>query len=145
MDKELPDNFDPYASGADRAPQPFRGVNDHGNRPQENDDYDSPDNGFFPDSHEVLPVKDARVTLLLQWCGGVAASLVTVGIVWIASISVSTARKVDVLLDRPQPIPVYQYETDMRVLKDDVAATKLRITSIENRQLESIRVGRINE
>lgn len=76
--------------------------------------------------------------MLLQWGGGIAASLVTVGIVWIASISVSTARKVDVLLDRPQPIPVYQYETDMRVLKDDVSATKQRITAIENRQLEGL-------
>lgn len=71
---------------------------------------------------------DARFTSFLNWVFGIAATLVTLGIVWIANVSVSTAGKVDRLLDRPPSVPVQQYESDMQQLKD-------RVRAIEQRQV----------
>jgi hypothetical protein len=84
---------------------------------------------------------DARFSVFFQWVCGVAASLVTIGIVWVAGISVSTARKVDVLLDRPEPVPRWQYENDARQIKDDLNDTQKRLTAVEQRQLDAIGRG----
>lgn len=69
---------------------------------------------------------------------GIFASLITVGIVWITSISVSTARKVDVLVERPAPVPLSQYTSDMIQLKEQLAATNTRVKAIEDRQVSTI-------
>lgn len=70
---------------------------------------------------------DARFTSFLNWVFGIAATLVTLGIVWIANISVSTAGKVDRLLDRPPSVPAQQYEKDMEQLKERVKAIEERV------------------
>lgn len=84
---------------------------------------------------------DARFSIFFQWVCGVAASLVTIGIVWVANISVSTARKVDVLIDRPESVSRWQYESDIRQIKDDLNDTKGRVTAVERRQIEAIQRG----
>lgn len=81
---------------------------------------------------------DARFSVFFQWVCGVAASLVTIGIVWVANISVSTARKVDVLIDRPESVPRWQYESDVKQIKDDLNDTKSRVNAVETRQIEAI-------
>ncbi len=81
---------------------------------------------------------DARFSIFFQWVCGVTASLVTIGIVWMASISVSTARKVDVLIDRPESVPRWQYENDVRQIKEDLNDTKRRVTAVEERQIRTI-------
>lgn len=83
-------------------------------------------------------MNDARFSVFFQWVCGVAASLVTIGIVWVANISVSTARKVDVLIDRPESVPRSQYESDVRQIKDDLNDTRNRVTAVETRQIEAI-------
>ena len=88
-------------------------------------------------------MNDTRFSIFFQWVCGVAASLVTIGIVWVAGISVSTARKVDVLLDRPEPVPRSQYEPDIRQIKEDLKETKGRVTAVERRQIEGIARGRL--
>ncbi len=88
-------------------------------------------------------MNDNRFSIFFQWVCGVAASLVTISIVWVAGISVSTARKVDVLLDRPEPVPRWQYENDMRQIKEDLNDTKSRVTAVERRQIEGIVRGRM--
>lgn len=84
---------------------------------------------------------DTRFSIFFQWVCGVAASLVTMGIVWMASISVSTARKVDVLIDRPEPVPRWQYESDVRQIKEDLKDTQSRVTAVETLQKEGINRG----
>lgn len=71
--------------------------------------------------------------------------LFATGLAGIVNISLSTARKVDVLIDRPIPVPLSQYESDMRQLKSEIStikeegtATKERVKAIENRQVESL-------
>lgn len=77
---------------------------------------------------------------MLKAAAGIAATIVaalcTTGIVWIASISVSTASKVDVLLSRPEPVPLRQYDQDMLHLNGEMSETKRRVTAIEQRQLD---------
>ena len=55
---------------------------------------------LFP--HLGLPVmpEDKRLTVLLQVLYGVIATLGTGGIMWLAGMSVSTARKVDVITEK---------------------------------------------
>lgn len=86
-------------------------------------------------------MKESQFSVFFQWICGIAASLVTVGIVWMASISVSTARKVDVLIDRPESVPRWQYENDVRQIKEDLNDTKSRVTAVEQRQIEGIARG----
>ena len=76
---------------------------------------------------------------------GIVAFLFGSGIVGLTNISISTARKVDVLIDRPIPVPLSQYESDMRQLKAEISTikeegttTKDRIKAIESRQVESL-------
>jgi hypothetical protein len=84
---------------------------------------------------------DTRFSFFLKCLFGVATSLITIGIVWITGISVSTARKVDVLLDRPEPVPRWQYENDARQIKEDLNDTQRRVTAVEQRQLDAIARG----
>lgn len=134
MDKPLPDDFDPYS-----AKKPAQRVRYHSHQPQGGGDDESLDDRLSP-NHES-PMTDARFSIFFQWVCGVAASLVTIGIVWVAGISVSTARKVDVLLDRPESVPRWQYENDARQIKDDLNDTKKRVTAVEMRQIEGITRG----
>jgi hypothetical protein len=136
MDKQLPPDFDPYGS----AKNPPHNARDPGQQPQEGGDDDPPEHGLSP-NHGSPPMTDSRFSFFLQWFFGIAASLVTVGIVWVAGISVSTARKVDVLLDRPESVPRWQYENDARQIKEDLNDTQRRVTAVEQRQLDAIARG----
>jgi hypothetical protein len=87
----------------------------------------------------------AEPSFFVKVAVGIFASLITTGFVWITGISVSTARKVDVLVERPAPVPLSQYESDMRQIKDQIATTNSRVSAIETRQVETInkyRTGR---
>lgn len=127
-DKPLPDDFDPHSVRAKPSPGGSGGVDDDRQGAQEGGDEQSLEDGFF-ENHERIPVTtDARFTSFLNWVFGIAATLVTLGIVWIANVSVSTAAKVDRLLDRPPSVPAQQYENEMKQLKD-------RVQAIEQRQL----------
>lgn len=136
MDKQLPGDFDPYRL----IKKPANSIRNQREQPKDSCDDDSTDDGFSPD-HESPPMTDNRFSIFFQWVCGVAASLVTVGIVWVASISVSTARKVDVLLDRPEPVPRWQYENDARQIKEDLNDTQRRVTAVEQRQLDALGRG----
>jgi hypothetical protein len=136
MDKPLPDDFDPYGL----AEKPAKRVRNKGHEPQNGGNQDPSEDGLSP-NHESPPMTDARFSIFFQWVCGVAASLVTCGIVWVASISVSTARKVDVLLDRPEPVPRWQYENDAKQIKEDLNDTKHRVSAVEQRQLDAIGRG----
>lgn len=138
MDTQLPDDFDPYGLSKKSSKR----VRNPSQKPKASGDDDPADDGFFP-YHDAPPMTDNRFSIFFQWVCGVAASLVTIGIVWVAGISVSTARKVDVLLDRPEPVPRWQYENDMRQIKDDLNDTKSRMTAVERRQIEGIARGRL--
>jgi hypothetical protein len=130
MDRRLPNDFDPYSFRRKPSPGRSGGIHDEGQSSQEGGDEQSFDDGFL-ENHEGIPVTtDARFTSFLNWVFGIAATLVTLGIVWIANVSVSTAAKVDRLLDRPPSVPVHQYENDMQQLKE-------RVKAIEQRQLAS--------
>lgn len=138
MDKPLPDDFDPYASGRHPAPNRLRALHDHEREPQDSSDDDSPDDQQ-PATQGDLLMKPFGVSML-KAAAGIAATIVaalcTTGIVWIASISVSTASKVDVLLARPEPVPLRQYDQDMLHLNGEMSETKRRVTAIEQRQLD---------
>jgi hypothetical protein len=135
MDPPLPDDFDPYGS----AKKPTQRVRDNGQQPQEGGDDDALDDSLSPDHESPMStMTDARFSVFFQWVCGVAASLVTIGIVWVANISVSTARKVDVLIDRPESVPRWQYESDVKQIKDDLNDTKSRVNAVETRQIEAI-------
>jgi hypothetical protein len=136
MDKQLPPDFDPYRL----AKKPADGIGQHSQQPEEGGDDDPTDDGLSP-HHGSPPMTDTRFSIFFQWVCGVAASLVTCGIVWVASISVSTARKVDVLLDRPEPVPRWQYENDVRQIKEDLKDTQKRVTTVEERQRDNIGRG----
>lgn len=128
MDNPLPHDFDPYSLRRKPSPRRSCDVDDDGQCGQEGGDEQSFDDSFL-ENHEGIPVTtDARFTSFLNWVFGIAATLVTLGIVWIANVSVSTAAKVDRLLDRPPSVPVQQYENDMNQLKE-------RVQAIEQRQL----------
>jgi hypothetical protein len=140
MDAPLPDDFDPY-SRSKPAPKRLRSLHDSERKPQDSSNDESPDDQQ-PATQGDLPVKPFGFSILRVTAGiaaTMAAALCTTGIVWIASISVSTASKVDVLLDRPPPVPLYQYEKDMLQLKQEVSDTKQRVTAIEQRQLDGLR------
>lgn len=127
MDKPLPPNFDPYSLRVKPSPRRSGGINDKRQSSEEGGDEQSLEDGF-PENHERIPVTtDARFTSFLNWVFGIAATLVTLGIVWIANISVSTAGKVDRLLDRPPSVPVQQYESDMHQLKERVKLIEERV------------------
>ena len=74
---------------------------------------------MFP--HSGLPVmpEDKRLTALLQILYGVIATLGTGGIMWLAGMSVSTANKVDVLVEKTTNIEnrverIEQQQQDIR-------------------------------
>lgn len=136
MDPPLPDDFSPYGS----AKKPSNDARQPSHQPQEGGDDDPSDDGLSP-YHKSPPMTDTRFSIFFQWVCGVAASLVTMGIVWMASISVSTARKVDVLIDRPEPVPRWQYESDVRQIKEDLKDTQSRVTAVETLQKEGINRG----
>lgn len=136
MDKPLPEDFDPYRLAKKTSDR----VRNKAQQPQESGDDDAADDGLLP-YHESPPMTDARFSVFFQWICGVAASLVTIGIVWVANVTVSTARKVDVLIDRPEPVPRWQYENDVKQIKDDLKDTQSRVTAVEQRQINSIGRG----
>ncbi len=135
MDPQLPGDFDPYGS----AKKSSRDIRQPSHQPQEGGDDDPSNDGLLP--NHGSPMTDARFSIFFQWFCGISASLVTIGIVWVAGISVSTARKVDVLLDRPEPVPRWQYENDARQIKEDLNDTQRRVTAVEQRQIEGIARG----
>ena len=105
-------------------------------RPQKpGDDNTAPDR-FSPDHGE--PSLTAEPSFFVKVTVSIFASLVTTGIVWITGLSVSTARKMDVLIERPAPVPLSQYESDMRQLKEQISMTTSRVTAIETRQVETL-------
>jgi hypothetical protein len=136
VDAQLPNDFDPYRLAKKTANR----ARDQREQPKKGSDDDAADNGLFP-YHESPPMTDTRFSIFFQWICGVAASLVTMGIVWMASISVSTARKVDVLIDRPEPVPRWQYENDVRQIKEDLKDTQKRVATVEERQRDTIGRG----
>jgi hypothetical protein len=140
MDKPLPPDFDPNSLGVPPAPRRLGPVRDQSQRGEEGSDEQSSDDGLL-ENHERIPVTDARFTSFLNWVFGIAATLVTLGIVWIANVSVSTASKVDVLIDRPEPVPRWQYESDVKQIKDDLKDTQSRVTAVETLQKEGINRG----
>lgn len=124
------------------APQPSDKLNEPVSRPQERADNETTQHRldyFKRPSHETPPLKSRWMTVL-KWAAGIVATVVagvlTTGIVWIISVSVSTASKVDVLLDRPPPVPLSQYQEDMSDLKRDVDEIDQRVSDIERKQLE---------
>lgn len=138
MDAPLPDDFDPY-SARKPSPKSVRASHEREREPQESCNDESPDDQQSPAQGD-LPVKPFWISVLKVSAGIVAtivAALCTTGIVWIASISVSTAAKVDVLLSRPEPVPLKQYDKDMLLLSGDLIETKRRITAIEQHQVGS--------
>lgn len=136
MDPPLPHDFDPY-SGRKPSPQRLRSFHERERKPQDSGDDDSSDDQQ-PATQGNLPMKPFWLSMLRVAAGiaaTIAAALCTTGIVWIASISVSTASKVDVLLARPEPVPLRQYDKDMLQLNGEMSETKRRVTAIEQRQL----------
>lgn len=91
-----------------------------------------------PPSQKDLPVTDSRFTVFFQWLAGITGVLVATGIIWIAQVSVSTARKVDVLLDRPTPVPMSQYSSDREQTMQSLRTIDLRVKAIEDRQIETL-------
>ena len=132
MDKPTRPDLDVY-SLVEPAPQR---ITNKVKQPQECRDDDPTNDSFKP--HELSMPPGHGFDVFVKWLYGIAASLVTIGIVSIATTTVSTANKVDVLLDRPMPVPVQQYENDMRQLKEKMASTEARVDRIEQRQLDSI-------
>lgn len=91
-----------------------------------------------PDPAHGEPSVSGEPSFLVKTIASIVATLGTAGILALTGLGVSTARKVDVLIDRPAPVPLSQYESDMRQLKEEIAATKARVKTIEDRQLESL-------
>ena len=68
--------------------------------------------------HKAIPVTDARFTVFVKWVCGIAATLITAGILSIANISVSTARKVDVLVEKTSTIEKQVEKIERRQMKE---------------------------
>ena len=91
---------DDYATElrGDAPPEPPRPFHKPVRRPQRKRNDDPFPHG--PLKHEPSMTTDKRFTYFIQVVCGITATLVTTGIVWMASVSVSTARKVDVLTEK---------------------------------------------
>jgi hypothetical protein len=81
----------------------------------------------FPHGPFPAMTKDTRFTYFIQVICGIAATLLTTGIVWIASISVSTARKVDVLTEKSVTVEKSVDRIDKRVERIEQRQTGQRV------------------
>lgn len=95
------DNYATELRG-DPLPDPPDELHDGMGDEQNPRDYDSAEEKPRVLSQFGLPVmpEDKRLTVLLQILYGVIATLGTGGIMWLAGMSVSTANKVDVLVEK---------------------------------------------
>lgn len=84
------------------------------------------DESATPDSR-----MEPRFMSFFQWLSGIAAVLIALGIGWIASISVSTASDVKVLLARPEPVPMEQYKSDQSQLQRQLETMQKQLDKLK--------------
>lgn len=121
---------------------------DQSEDPQEDDDEqrfdERPDHRRSPDAHEE-PSMIREPSFGMKTLASIVATLGTAGMIGLVNMSISNARKLDVLVERPPSVSQAQYEGDMKQIKselqkvkEDGALTQQQVAEIKRQQTETL-------